>query len=43
LLVYIGRLKYSDHGVVDEDKFPELAKRVYMEMVSMNPFGEPIN
>jgi hypothetical protein len=42
-LGHIGKLKYSDHDVVDEDKFLELAKRVYMDMVGMDPFGEPIN
>jgi hypothetical protein len=43
LLGYIGKLKYSDHDVADEDKFLELAKRVYMETVGTNPFGEPIS
>jgi hypothetical protein len=43
LLGHIGKLKYSDHDVADEDKFLELAKRVYMETVGTNPFGEPID
>ena len=40
---YIGKLKYSDHDVADKEKFMEIAKRVYMETVGSNPFGELIN
>jgi hypothetical protein len=43
LLGHVGKIKYLDHDVVDEDKFPELSKRVYMETVGMNSFGEPIS
>jgi hypothetical protein len=42
-LGHIGKLKYSDHDVVDEEKFPELAKRVYMDTMGTNLFGEPID
>jgi hypothetical protein len=30
LLGHIGRLKYSDHDVTDEENFPKLAKRVFL-------------
>jgi hypothetical protein len=43
LLGYIGKLKYSDHDVADEDKFLELAKRVFVQSTGTNPVGEPIN
>jgi hypothetical protein len=43
LLGYKGKLKYSDHDVAEEDKFMKLAKRVYMETVGTNPFGELIS
>jgi hypothetical protein len=43
LLGHIGKLKYSDHNVAYTDKFPELAKRVYLETVSTNSVGEPIH
>jgi hypothetical protein len=36
LLGYIGKLKYSDHDVADEDKFPELAKRVFLQTTGIN-------
>ena len=41
-LGHIGKIKYSDHDIANEDKFLELSKRVYMETVGTNPFGEPI-
>ena len=43
LLGYIGKLKYSEHDVADEDKFLELAKRVFIQSTGTNPVGEPIN
>jgi len=43
LLGHIDKLKYSDHDVADIEKFLELAKRVYLEIVVTNPVGEPID
>jgi hypothetical protein len=43
LLGHIRNLKYLDHDIADEDKFPELAKRVYMETMGMSRFGEPLD
>ena len=43
LLGHIGKLKYSNHDIANTNKFLELAKRVYMEIVGMNPFGELID
>jgi hypothetical protein len=40
LLGHIRKLKYLDHDIVDENKFLELAKRVYMETVGTSRFGE---
>jgi hypothetical protein len=39
-LGHVEKLKYSDHNIAYEDKFLELAKRVYMETVGMSRFGE---
>jgi hypothetical protein len=43
LLGYIWKLKYSDHDVADEDKFLELAKRVFVQSTGTNLVGESIN
>jgi hypothetical protein len=43
LLGHIDKLKYSDHDVADTDKFPEFAKRVYLETVGTISVGEPID
>jgi hypothetical protein len=43
LLGLIDKLKYSDHDVADPDKFPEFAKRVYLDTVGTNLVGEPID
>jgi hypothetical protein len=43
LLGYVEKLRYSDHDVMDMDKFPEFAKQVYLQTVGIGPFGEPIN
>jgi hypothetical protein len=37
LLGHVGKLKYSDHDVADEAKFPELAKRVFLQTTGTNP------
>jgi hypothetical protein len=42
-LGHIEKLKYSDHDVADTDKFPEFAKRVYLQTVGVNAVGEPID
>jgi hypothetical protein len=42
LLGHIEKLKYSDHDVADTDKFPEFAKRVYLQTMGVNAVGEPI-
>jgi hypothetical protein len=33
LLGHVGKLKYSDHDVADEAKFPELAQRVFIQTI----------
>jgi hypothetical protein len=43
ILGHIEKLWYSDHDVMDTDKFPEFAKKFYLETVGIGPFGEPIN
>jgi hypothetical protein len=43
LLDHIEKLRYSNHDVTDMDKFSEFAKRVYLQIVGIGPFGEPIN
>jgi hypothetical protein len=42
LLGHIGKLKYSDQDVADEDKFLEIAKRVFLQTMGTNQVGEPI-
>jgi hypothetical protein len=43
LLGQVGKLKYSDHDVSDETKFPELAQRVFMQTITVNQLGEMIS
>jgi hypothetical protein len=43
LLGHVGKLKYSDHDVADEAKFPELAQRVFTQTTGTTRVGEPIN
>jgi hypothetical protein len=43
LLGHAEKLRYSDHDVMDTDKFPEFAKKVHLETIGTGPFGEPIN
>jgi hypothetical protein len=43
LLGHIEKLWYSDHDVIDMDKFPEFAKKVYLDTRGIGHFSEPIN
>jgi hypothetical protein len=40
LVGFVEKLKYSYHDVMDTDKFPEFAKKVYLQTVGLNTFGE---
>jgi hypothetical protein len=42
LLGHVGKLKYSDHDVADETKYPELAPQVFMQKIVVNQLGETI-
>jgi hypothetical protein len=42
LLGHVGKLKFSDHDVADERKYPELAPQVFSETIVVNPFGGTI-
>lgn len=42
-LSHVEKIKYSDHDVIDTEKFPEFAKRVYLQTMGMDPFGKPID
>jgi hypothetical protein len=37
LLGHIEKLKYSDHDVEDETKYPELAPQVFIQTIVVNP------
>jgi hypothetical protein len=43
LLGHIEKIKYSDHDVVDTDKFLEFSKRVYLDTMGVNLVGEQID
>jgi hypothetical protein len=43
LLGHIEKLKYSDQNVAYEDKFSELAKRVFLQKKDTNQVGELID
>jgi hypothetical protein len=43
LLGHVGKLKYSDHDVSDETKYPKLASRVFMQNIVVNQLGEMIS
>jgi hypothetical protein len=43
LLGHIRKLKYFDHDVSDETKYPKLAPRVFMKNIVINQLGEMIN
>jgi hypothetical protein len=42
LLGQVGKLKYSDHDVSDDTKYPELVPRVFMQKIEVNQLGEMI-
>jgi hypothetical protein len=42
LLGHVRKLKYSDHEVADETKYPELAPHVFMHKVVVNQLRETI-
>jgi hypothetical protein len=42
LLGHVGKLKFSDHDVVDEIKYLELAPQVFMETIVVNRLGGTI-
>jgi hypothetical protein len=42
LLGHVGKLKYFDHDVSNETKYPELAPRVFMQSIVVNQLGETI-
>jgi hypothetical protein len=43
MLGHMEKLRYPDHDMTDTKKFPEFAKKVYLQNVGIGPFGEPIN
>jgi hypothetical protein len=43
LLGHIGKLKYSDHDVSDDTKYPELTPKVFMQNMVVNQLGETIS
>jgi hypothetical protein len=43
LLGYFENIKYLDHDVTDIDKFPEFVKRVYLQTVVLDAFGQSVN
>jgi hypothetical protein len=42
LLVYVERLRYLNHDVVDAGEFPEFVQQVYMDSIGTGPFGDPM-
>jgi hypothetical protein len=42
LLGHVGKLKFFDHDVADERKYPKLAPQLFSEIIAMNPLGETI-
>jgi hypothetical protein len=42
LLGHVGKLKYSDHDVVDETKYQELTPQVFMQKIVVNQLRESI-
>jgi hypothetical protein len=43
LLGHVEKLWYSYHDVIEIEKFLEFSKKVYLDIVGLGPFGEPIN
>jgi hypothetical protein len=42
LLGHVGKLKYSDHDISDQAKYPKLVSRVFMYTIIINQLGETI-
>jgi hypothetical protein len=42
LLGHVGKLKFFDHNIADERKYPELAPQVFTETIPVNPLGGTI-
>ena len=40
---HVGKLKYSDHDVSDDTKYPELTPKVFMQNMVVNQLGETIS
>jgi hypothetical protein len=43
LLGHVGKLKYSNHDVSNDTKYPELKPRLFMQNIMVNQLGEIIN
>jgi hypothetical protein len=43
LLGHVENLQYSDHDVIETDKFLEFENKFYLDIVGIGHFGEPIN
>jgi hypothetical protein len=43
LLEYVEKINYLDHDAMEMDKFPEFTKKVYLQMVGLDPFGAPVH
>jgi hypothetical protein len=42
-LGYVEKLKYSDHDVMNTDKFLDFAKKFYLQRVGIDLFGETVH
>jgi hypothetical protein len=43
LLGYVEKLKYLNHDVTDIGNFSGFAKKLYLQTVGLDAFGEPVN
>jgi hypothetical protein len=43
LLGHVRKLKYSDHDILDDTKYLELAPRIFMQNIVVNQLGETIS
>jgi hypothetical protein len=43
LLGHVEKLKYSDHDILDETKYPKLVPMVFMHNIVVNQLGEMIS
>jgi hypothetical protein len=43
LLGHVGKLKYSDHDITNETRYPQLTPRVFMQNIVVNQLGEMIS